>query len=128
MRLELGGARTLVRFEVGPVRGHAVVDRHAARQEAARLGVVLAVHEAHQLAHHVAMEPGRSKSIFRDRPARGENDEVAVGDAGLAGGRGEHSEDRRIRMVKAHRVDRHEARELVLVGHVSAVPGDNIER
>ena len=47
---------------------------------------------------------------------------------GLAGGRGEHGEERRIGVVEADRADRHEAREVVLVRHVVAVPGDHVER
>ena len=40
----------------------------------------------------------------------------------------QHEEDRRIRMVVADRADRVEAREVVLVRHVVAVPRDDVER
>ncbi len=46
---------------------------------------------------------------------------------GLAG-RGQHGEDRRVGMVEAHRADGVEAREIVFVGRVVAVPGDDVER
>ena len=42
--------------------------------------------------------------------------------------RGQHGEDRRVRMVEADRADRVEAREIVFVGRVIAVPGDDVER
>ena len=42
--------------------------------------------------------------------------------------RGQHSEDRRVGMIEADRVDDVEAREVVLVRRVVAVPGDDVER
>ena len=110
------------------MRRHAVVDRDAAGQKAARLRVVDAVHEAHQLAHHVPVEPRRPEGVLGHLPARREDDEVAVRHARLPGRRAQDSEDRRVGVIEAHRVDRHEAREIVLVRRVAAVPGHHVER
>src|SRR6188474_2753249 len=54
----------LVGRDIWPVGAHAVVDRDAARREALRLGVVHAAHQPHQLAHHVAVEPGRAEGVL----------------------------------------------------------------
>ena len=61
---------------VGAVAAHAVVQARAAGREAFRLGVVDAVDQAHELAHHVAMEPGRAEGVLGDHPARREDHEV----------------------------------------------------
>ena len=83
---------------------------HAARREAFGLGVVGAVDQAHALAHHVAVEPGRAERVLGDHPARREDDEIGIGAARhVADGRGEDGEDRRIGMVEADRADRVEA-------------------
>ena len=47
---------------------------------------------------------------------------------GDLGGRGQHGEDRRVGMVEADRAHRVEAREIVFVRRVIAVPGDDVER
>ena len=68
-------------FGVGAVAGHAVVQAGAAGEKAFGLGVVLAVDEAHELVHHVAVKPGRAEGVLGDQPARGEDGEVDVGGA-----------------------------------------------
>ena len=62
MRLELVGDRALEGRRVGAVAGHAVVQRGAARQEPFGLGIVDAAHQPHELAHAVAVEPGRPEA------------------------------------------------------------------
>src|SRR5215472_12803830 len=59
LRLQFGGRSSLEGGVVGAVRGHAIVQRRAARDKAFRLGVVDAVHETHELVHVVAVKPGR---------------------------------------------------------------------
>ncbi|MNS21475.1 hypothetical protein D3C72_532390 [compost metagenome] len=44
-----------------------------------------------------------------------------------AGRRGQHGEDRRVRVVEADRTDGVEAAQVVLVRHVVAVPGDHVQ-
>ena len=56
----------------------------AARREALRLGVVGAVDEAHELAHHVAVEPRRAERVLGHQPARREDDEIDIRRAGDA--------------------------------------------
>ena len=128
VRGECSRARPLEGRRVGPVTAHAVVQARAARREAFRLGVVNTVDQAHEFAHHVAMEPGRAKGVLGDHPARRKDHEVKVGRSRRVGGRGQHGEDRRIGMIEAHAVDDVEAREIVFVRHVIAMPGDDIER
>jgi hypothetical protein len=64
---------------VRPVRQHHVVQAHAARHEAFFLGVVLAVDQAHEFAHDVAVIPGRAEGVFGHQPARREDDEIDIG-------------------------------------------------
>ena len=128
VRLErhLGGP--LPGLGVRAVRGHAIVQAGAARQEAFRLGVVGAMQQAHELGHDVAVKPRRPERVLGDEPAWRENHEIDIGGAGEVRRSGEHAEDRRIRMIEAHRAHRHEAREVVFAGHEVAVPGDDVER
>ena len=121
-------ARLLPAFDVGPVAAHQIVERQAARREAVGLGVIGAVDQAHRLAHHVAVEPGRAERVLGHHPARREDDEIGIGAAGHVAGAGQHGEDRRVGMVEADRADRVEARQIVAVGRVIAVPGDDVER
>ncbi len=51
----------------------------SAGEKAFGLGVVLAVDEAHELVHHVAVKPGWAEGVFGDEPARREDGEVDVG-------------------------------------------------
>ena len=115
---------------VGTVRLHAVVrSRRPPGRKPSRLGIVDAVHEAHQLAHRrcggttaggtYARRPssaaGRSRNRSSRRPAAAE-------------GEVQHGEDRRVGMIEAHGVDDHEFREVVPTAHVVAVPGgDDVE-
>ena len=112
---------------VGSVRRHAIVQGCAAGHEALGLGVIGAVHEAHEFAHVVAVEPRRAEGVLGDQPARREDHEVDVRGAGVCW-RGQHREDRRIRMIEADRADRVEPRQIVFVRRVVAVPGDHVER
>ena len=77
---------------------------------------------------HVAVEPRRAERVLGHHPARREDHEVAIGGARRVGRRGQHREDRRVGMVEADRADRVEAREVVFVRRVVAVPGDDVER
>ena len=61
---------------------HAVVQRRAARHEAFGLGIVGAMHQAHELAGDVAVEPRRTEGVLRHQPARREDREVHVAGAG----------------------------------------------
>src|SRR5687768_14706368 len=64
LRLEVCLDAFLVGRGIGSMRRHAVVDRDAAGCEAFGLGLVNALDQAHQLAHHVAVEPGRAEGVF----------------------------------------------------------------
>src|SRR5690606_41933015 len=50
---------------VRTMRKHHVVKAHAAGHETLFLGVVLAVDESHELAHDVAVIPGRTERVLR---------------------------------------------------------------
>src|SRR3546814_4464572 len=67
-RQGLGGS-LLEGLGVGPVRQHGVVQAHAAGQEAARLGVVDTLDEAHEFRHQVHMVPRRPEGILSHHPA-----------------------------------------------------------
>src|ERR1700733_8978387 len=55
---EFGVAGALKGFGIRAVAGHAVMQARSAGQKALGLGIVFAVNQAHELVHHVAMEPG----------------------------------------------------------------------
>ena len=127
-RLQLRPTRLLMRRSVRPMPRHHIMQRRAGGLEPpARLGVVLAVDEAHELGHGVAVVPRRAERIFRDQPARRENDKVCDGGARHGRRRREHRVDGGIRVVEGDGAQRVEAREVVLVRVVCAVPGDDVE-
>ena len=99
----------------------------SARQKALGLGVVLAVDEAHELIHHVAVEPGWAEGVLGNEPAGWEDGEVDVGRAVDGRGRGEDGENGRVGVVEADGVDGVEAGHVVGVGRVVTVPGDDVE-
>ena len=108
--------------------GHAVVERCAAGLEAAGLGVIDAVDQAHAFAGDVAVKPGRPESIFHRQPAGREDHEIHLIDArGVADGL-QHQEDRGIRMIVADGANGVETAQVVLARSVVAVPGDDVER
>lgn len=64
--LEIDVAGALVRHGVRAVRAHDVVQGGAGGLEAAAgFGVVLAVDEAHEFAHRVAVVPGWAEGVYR---------------------------------------------------------------
>lgn len=127
---ERGVAGTLVAVGVWAVAAHDVVQAGASGDEAAGaapLGVVAAADEAHELAHGVAVVPGRAEGVLADEPARGEDDEVGDGGAGHAGRGGQDGEDGRVRVVVGDGADGVEAAQVVLVGVVVALPADDVK-
>src|SRR5439155_3403709 len=64
VRRERNLARLVEGRRIGAVAGHAVVEARTARREAFRLGIVDAVDESHELAHHVAMKPRRPERML----------------------------------------------------------------
>ena len=128
VRPQIGIGGPLESVPVGSMRQHHVVQRHATRHEALRLGIVLAIDVAHQLGHDVLVIPGRPEGVLGHHPALAEQHEVDVRRARLPRGRGQHGEDRRIGMVEQDRADRAIGAQVVLVGRVIAVPGHHVER
>lgn len=129
-RRQLGVARALVALGIRAVAAHDVVQAGAAGHEAASaatLGVVAAADEAHELAHGVAVVPGRAEGVLADQPARREDDEVGHGGARNGRRRREHREDGRVWVVVRDGADGVEAAQIVLVGVVVALPGDDVE-
>jgi len=77
------------------------VQRRARGLEAAAgLGVVLAVDQAHEFGHGVAVVPGRSEGVLLHEPAGWEDDEVGDGRAGVVRGRGEDGEDAGVGVIE----------------------------
>lgn len=94
----------------------------------AHLRLILSENKPHELAHAIAVIVGRSERVLRHAPPRREDDKVRHGHPGPRGGAGEHGEDRRVAVVEGHAVDGVEARQVVLVRMVVAVPCDHVER
>lgn len=127
---ELGIAGTLVAVGVWAVAAHDVVQTGASGNEAAgaaSLGVVAAANEAHELAHGVAVVPGRAEGVLTNQPAGREDDEVGDGGAGHAGRGRQDGEDGRVRVVVRDGADGVEAAQVVLVGVVVALPADDVK-
>ena len=71
---------------VRPVRTHDIVQTGAGSLEpAAGLGVIVAVDQAHEFGHGVAVVPWRAEGVFLDQPAGREDDEVGDCGAGVVG-------------------------------------------
>ena len=73
------------------------------------------------------MVPRGAEGVFRDEPARREDDEVGDRGAGMVRGASEHSEDAGVGVVIGDAADSGEAAEVVFVGVVEAMPGDDVE-
>src|SRR5687767_15879378 len=68
VRLQLSLAGALPAGDVRAVAGHQIVEAHSARRETVRLRVIIAIDQAHELAHHVAVEPGWPERVFGNHP------------------------------------------------------------
>src|ERR1700733_5037997 len=86
LRRQLGRARLGVRLGVRAVRGEDVVQAGTAGHEALGLGVIDAADQAHELGHDVAVVPGRAEGVLAHQPARREDHEIHVGQAGQLAG------------------------------------------
>lgn len=129
-RRQLSVACALVAFGIWAVAAHDVVQAGTAGNETAStaaLGIVAAADESHELAHGVAVVPGRAEGVLTDQPARWEDDEVGHGGARNGRWRREHCEDGRVWVVVGDGANGVEAAQVVLVGVVVALPGDNVE-
>ena len=62
------------------------------------------------------------------RPALGKYYEVHIRSPFLSRGRSQHREDGRVGVIEQKRADGSEGLQIVFVGRVIAMPGDNIER
>src|SRR5271154_1577813 len=100
----------------------------SARKKALGFGIILAIYQAHELIHHVAMKPWRPEGVFGDQPPRRKDGEVYIGRAMKVRRRSQYRKNRRIGMVEAHCVDAVEAGHIVLVGRIVAMPRDHVER
>lgn len=98
-----------------------------AGQEPTLLGLICAVNQAHELGHAVAVEVGRTESVFLHGPARWEDDKISNGNTRLLGLACEHCEDGGVNVVVGDRVDGVEKCEVVLVRGIVSVPSNNIE-
>jgi len=87
----------------------------------------MAVHETHEFAGDIAVEPGRPEGIAHGQHARAEDGKVDRADAARIAGRLQGDEDRRVRMIVADRADGIEAAQIVLEGNMVAVPGNHVE-
>ena len=74
------------------------------------------------------MVPRWAEGVFGDEPTGWEDDEVGDCGARVVGGAGEDGEDGRVGMVVGDAADGVEAAEVVFIGIVCSVPGDDVER
>ncbi len=107
---------------------HHIVERHAAGNEALRFRVVLAIDIAHEFGHDVLVVPRRAECVFRDHPAFAKQDEIDVCGSGLSRGRGQHGEDRRIRVIEQDGADRAISGQVIFHRAIIAVPCHHIKR
>ena len=115
------------RVVIRAVRQHAVVQTDSAWHKTLRLRIVLAVNVAHQLGHDVLVIPRRTESILLRKPAWWEDDKVDVGCAFFCGRSCKYGEDRRVGVVKGDRSDRRVMSQVVLIGCVVSVPGNDVQ-
>ncbi len=62
------------------------MQRGAARDKSLGLRIVDAPDQAHELARHVAMKPGRSESVLHVEDARAEDHEIEIAHPGVSEG------------------------------------------
>ena len=91
------------------------------------LGIVVPVNESHELGHCIAVVPRRAEGVLGGEPAGRKDDEVGHGGARGGRGGGEDGEDGRIGVVVRDAAEGVEAAEVIFVGVVGAVPGDDVE-
>ena len=110
------------------MRGHDVVQRCTRRLESStRFRVVVPVYKAHELTHSIAVIPWGTKRVLGHEPTRWENHEIRDGGAGVVRLGGQHRENGWVRMIVADGADGAEARQVVLVGVICAMPGNDVE-
>lgn len=127
-RLQLCARSLRVRHAIGPMRTHHVVQTCASGLEtAATLGVVITVNETHELGHGVTVVPGGPECLFRYQPAGRKNDKVSHSGAQVFRWGCENREDAWIWMVVGDGANGTEASEIVFIGVVEAMPGDDVK-
>ena len=102
--------------------------RRAAGDEARALRIIDSVNQAHELARHVAMKPGRPKGVLHAEPSRREHDEVDIAGPGRIAGRMQHQKYRRVGVIVGRRAHRVEAAQIIFIRRMIAVPRHHIER
>ena len=121
-------AGTLERVRIRPVRQHGVVQAEAAGHKAARLSVILAIDQSHELAHDIHVVPGRAKRVLSHQPAVWEADKVDIGRTRRFARRGQHCENTGVGMVEQQRSHGRVPAEVVFVRRIIAVPRHDVER
>mmetsp|Transcript_13050 Transcript_13050/g.23804 ORF Transcript_13050/g.23804 Transcript_13050/m.23804 type:complete len:325 (+) Transcript_13050:310-1284(+) len=106
---------------------HGRVQRRPAGGEALLLGLVGAEDVPHVLRHAVAVVVRRAEAVLLHHPAGRKDDEVARSHARLQRLGREDREGRGVQMVEGDGVEGAEAREIVAVGGVVAVPRHHVE-
>src|ERR1700677_1210168 len=126
--LQISLARLLKRFRVRPMTRHAIVQAGATGHKSFCLGVVFASNEPHEFIHEVAMKPGWTKRMLGNHPSRRKYDKVNICCPRNFRRRSQHRVNRRIRMIKAHRVNAIEIRQIIFIRHIISVPPNDIQR
>src|SRR5690554_90689 len=110
------------------MRAHGVVQAGAARGEAVCLGIVHALDQSHELAGDIAVEPGWSEGVFHSQDARREDGEIHVGGPGDVRWGGQYGKQARVGMVETDRAYGVVQTQIVFVGRVSTLPGNDVQR
>ena len=110
------------------VTAHTIVQTAATGKKAFGLGIVFTIHKPHVFTHHIAMEPGRTESVFGHHPARRKDHEIHIRSTGNTRWRCQHRENGRISVIKADRIHCIERCQIVFVGCVVAMPCNDIQR
>src|SRR5258707_14130105 len=100
LRLPFCSTRSLEGLGVRTMTGHTVVKTPATREKAFGLGVIFPIDQAHELVHHISMEPRRPECMLSHQPAWRKDRKINIGHSMHRRGSCKHSEDRRIRMVE----------------------------
>ena len=107
---------------------HARVQGACTRAEPLLFSIVGAGDVAHELGHAIPVIVWRTECILSNQPSGWEDHEVESGLSWVVGLDRHDCEDRRIWMVERDRPHRVEPVQIILVGDVVTVPGNDIER
>lgn len=107
---------------------HDIVQTSSRRLESTTcFRIVIPANQSHEFRHGVTVVPRWTEGVLSYQPAGREDDKVCNGCSGVIGGAGENGVDGGIGVVEGNGANGVEAAQVVLVGVVVSVPGDDVE-